>query len=305
VTAVDLFCGAGGVGLGLRAAGLVPLGVDVDAAAVDVYRAAVGEAVVADVTAIEPRALVDGPVRLLWASPPCPPWSIGRRATGKPMGLDAPDGKLLFEPVRWAEAIRPEWVVVENVGSLPTWASDELCARLTAIGYWTTVLRADARAYVPQRRDHVFVVGGPTVVALTNPSGPPPRFADIRDGAGAAPVTPAAFRFWLKKEWTVPVVDDDGVLPTVTTRAYARRWTCAVYDGDGRYRFPTFREAMRAQGFPDDHPLYAVHERAKVAAWRMVGNAVPVPLARAVAAACVEAVRYGSERGIGGDRPAA
>jgi CRISPR type III-A-associated protein Csm2 len=56
---VDLFCGAGGAGLGLKRAGLVPLlGVDKYVRAVKVYMEVVGPAIQADVRELDPLQVV-------------------------------------------------------------------------------------------------------------------------------------------------------------------------------------------------------------------------------------------------------
>jgi site-specific DNA-cytosine methylase len=294
---VDLFCGAGGAGLGLKRAGLQPLlGIDKYSRAVEVYREAVGPAIQADVRDLDPtRAVPDRPF-LLWASPPCPPWSQGRKWRGLAMGLETEDGLLLLEPLRWAEALRPRWVIVENVGTLPDEAAEVVASRLREMGYVTRVLRLDARAWVPQSRDHAFVVGGP--VRIPDPAPPlfAPRFADIADGEGARPVEPQSLRHWMRNKYNVPIVEPDGVLPTVSTRAYHHRWTCFVYDGDGRYRFPTFKEAARAQGFLDDHPLHRLAAETSTVAWRLLGDAVPVPMAEALGRAVLMAEEAMADR---------
>jgi site-specific DNA-cytosine methylase len=303
---VDLFCGAGGAGLGLKRASLDPLlGVDKYSRAVEVYREAVGPAIQADVRELDPLQVITERPFLLWASPPCPPWSQGRKWRGLPMGFETEDGLLLLEPLRWAEALRPRWVIVENVGTLPDEAAEVVASKLREMGYATRVLRLDARAWVPQSRDHAFVVGGP--VRIPDPAPPlfAPRFADIADGEGARPVEPQALQHSMRKKYNVPIVEPDGVLPTVSTRAYHHRWTCFVYDGDGRYRFPTFREAARAQGFPDDHPLHRLAAETSTVAWRLLGDAVPVPMAEALGRAVLmaeEAMVNGAARhGRGAD----
>ena len=312
---VDLFCGAGGAGLGLKRAGLEPLlGVDKYSRAVEVYREAVGPAIRADVRELDPRhvmrqmALALDGVFLLWASPPCPPWSPGRKWRGLAMGFETEDGLLLLEPLRWAEALRPRWVIVENVGTLPDEAAEAVASKLREMGYVARVLRLDARAWVPQSRDHAFVVGGP--VRIPDPAPPlfAPRFADIMDGEGARPVEPQVWRHWMRNKYNVPIVEPDGVLPTVSTRGYHQRWTGIVYEGNGRYRFPTFKEAARAQGFPDDHPLHRLAAETSTVAWRLLGDAVPVPMAEALGRAVLMAeeaiaggaARHGRGAGLGG-----
>lgn len=279
--ALDLFCGCGGSGLALRQTGFQVLGIDRDQDAVAVYRQVVGDAIVADVRDLDPRAF--GPADLIWASPPCPPWSEARRAQHRLSGFDHPDGILLLEPVRWAREIRPRWLIVENVDGIPDETIAIVVRELEATFPAVSILRLNAEAFVAQRRGHVFVVAGPCHILVPTSSPRPPRFRDIADGSGAVLVDVSHLRYALtKRAFRTPVVGPDDPLPTVTTRPYSQRWTCFVVERPGLVRFPTFREAARAQGFPDNHPLHTLAQERPAVAWRLLGNAVPVPLARAV-----------------------
>lgn len=58
--------------------------------------------------------------------------------------------------------------------------------------------------------------------------------------------------------------------------------------GDGQYRYLSIREAARVQGFPDDYSFEGVSWSR---ALRLLGNAVPVPLASKVGIAVAAALR--------------
>jgi site-specific DNA-cytosine methylase len=291
--AIDLFCGGGGAGLAMARVGLAPVGVDLDPVALEIYRQAAGEAVLGNVAQIDPATVCAAPA-LIWASPPCQPWSEGRRNQGRAWGFALWDGQMLLEPVRWVEALKPQWAVIENVDGLPDDAIASLTARLAEFFPTVTLLRLDASGWLPQRRGHVFVIGGPAPVAAPAPPGGG-TFASIMDGQDAKPVKAQHLKYAMKKSWGVPVVTPDSLLPTVSTRPYSERWTAFVMPNDGYLRFPTFLEAARAQGFPDEHPIHALNEKHPGAAWRLLGNAVPVPLAEAVLQAIFSA--EGEERG--------
>jgi len=288
-TALDLFCGAGGAGLGMWRAGVRPVGVDRDPAALAVYAGALGvEVVCGDVRALEPGRVVERGIWLLWASPPCQPWSEGRRNRGGLWGLAVEEGRLLFEPLRWVEALNPAWTVIENVDGMTDRDLAPLVAELEKRYAHVVVWRLWAEHWVAQRRGHVFVVAGPT---LPIPPAPPvhrPTFADIADGQDAKPVEPHHLRYMFRRGYATPVVTPSDVLPTVTTRSYAERWTCVVMQDAGYLRYPTFLEALRAQGFPDAHPLRDLAGQSPSVAWRLLGNAVPVPLAEAVVRALLD-----------------
>jgi DNA (cytosine-5)-methyltransferase 1 len=121
---LDLFCGGGGASAGLEAAlgRPVTLAVDWDADALAIHRDNHPEArhVLADVSALNPRDLAHpGGVDLMWASPPCTGFSRARTRTAAAPGV----ADLPWEVVRWAGALRPRLVIVENVEDMLGWGS--------------------------------------------------------------------------------------------------------------------------------------------------------------------------------------
>ena len=102
----DLFCGAGGASEGLRQVGLEPVGFDFDADACASHAANGDMTVRADLDSWPWRGTCD----LLWASPPCQPFS----SAGKQLGAgDGRDGMPAF--LRAVEELRPPIVLMENV----------------------------------------------------------------------------------------------------------------------------------------------------------------------------------------------
>ncbi|MDR7400045.1 MAG: DNA cytosine methyltransferase [Armatimonadota bacterium] len=173
--AVSLFSGAGGLDYGLEQAGFsIRVQVDSDPWCVRTLRANwhafSGSPLILqeDVRRLDPEDVRKrvglGKVTLLCGGPPCQPFShAGRR-----MGLRDPRGLLVYEFLRFVEALQPDLFLFEQVygfktarlpetgQSLADWYSEE-CSRL---GYSVTSAVLDAADYgTPQRRKRLFVVG--------------------------------------------------------------------------------------------------------------------------------------------------
>jgi DNA (cytosine-5)-methyltransferase 1 len=189
---LDLFAGAGGWEEGLRGLGLSALGVESDPLACATARAAGHDRLEADVATLDPAAFA--PLWGLIASPPCQAWSIAGKKLGRQdhpeviacardlaAGVDSRERRLracadersllTVEPLRWALALRPRWIALEQVPAvLGLW---QLFAELLeSRGYHcaTRVLSAE-RFGVPQVRRRAFLIAsldGP--VSLPEPT---------------------------------------------------------------------------------------------------------------------------------------
>ncbi len=161
MTALTLYAGAGGADLGLRAAGFEHVAcVEADEEACATLAAAGFPAVRAwigpsheNVPLFDPRPFIG--VGMVWASPPCPPYS----RAGKGLGADDPrDG--WPDTLAVLRVVQPRWAVIENVVGAPVeqWIRD-----LTALGFHHVSGRTlDAADYgVPQTRNREFIVAGP------------------------------------------------------------------------------------------------------------------------------------------------
>jgi DNA (cytosine-5)-methyltransferase 1 len=177
---VDLFAGPGGWDVAARDLGLDPIGLELDAVACATRHAAGLKTAQTNVAVIDPQTLSSfWSVSGLLASPPCQAFSTagsrkGRKdipclescAHGLVRGYDwragydwaDPRSPLVLEPLRWALALKPEWMCWEQVPPvLPFW---ELCARILGeCGYyvWTGLLHAEQFG-VPQTRKRAFLI---------------------------------------------------------------------------------------------------------------------------------------------------
>jgi DNA (cytosine-5)-methyltransferase 1 len=176
---IDLFAGAGGWEEGLRELGFSAIGIDSDRWACATARAAGHERIEADVAALDPLAFA--PVWGLIASPPCQAYSLAGSKLGRfdkshvvacahelAAGHDSrtehleacrdPRSLLTVEPLRWALALRPRWVALEQVPPvLELWSL--FCGLLAVHGYEASAGVLSAERYgVPQTRKRAFLL---------------------------------------------------------------------------------------------------------------------------------------------------
>lgn len=169
-TAVDLFCGCGGLTVGLKKAGFRVLGaVDVDPLSVKTYKANHRDVEVwkTDIRDLKPSDLLqkiglnEGELDLLAGCPPCQGFSTMRTLNGA-VSVEDPRNDLLLEFQRFVEALRPRTVMMENVPGL---ADDErfaaFCRKLKKLGYLGDHRILNAAEYgVPQRRRRLIYLAG-------------------------------------------------------------------------------------------------------------------------------------------------
>lgn len=156
---LSLFSGCGGLDLGLRLSGMeLVWAVDVDPHAVETYRRHVWDGIVqADVRELDPGSLPEAD--MVAGGPPCQPYSVSGKRRGS-----RDERHCLPEFLRIASALRPPWVLLENVGGLVVLEGGrylaELCEGLAEAGYRTWQALVDAAAYgVPQHRRRLILVG--------------------------------------------------------------------------------------------------------------------------------------------------
>lgn len=207
---VDLFAGGGGASLGIEAAlGRSPdIAINHDSEAVAMHEANHPRTVhlCGDVWGYSPFALVRGPVGLLWASPDCKHFS---KAKGAAVVRSKKVRSLAWVVVRWAKAVRPRVIILENVEEFQTWGP------LTAEGQpdperkgetfrrWLAALRAEG--YVVESRElRACDYGAPTtrkrLFIIARCDGAPITWPKPTHGIGGKPFRIAAECI----DWTIP-----------------------------------------------------------------------------------------------------
>jgi DNA (cytosine-5)-methyltransferase 1 len=167
--AIDLFCGAGGLSLGLKQAGFQVLAaVDVDPLAIKSFKANHRKTKVIlddlrDVKAAGLRrelGLERGELDLLAGCPPCQSFSALKTLNGYKTVRDKDSKDLLFEFLRFVREFNPKTVMLENV---PRFAKDPrirvLSRTLRKLGYRIKRKVLNAANYgVPQRRKRMILI---------------------------------------------------------------------------------------------------------------------------------------------------
>jgi DNA (cytosine-5)-methyltransferase 1 len=159
--ALDIFAGAGGLSIGLEAAGFeIVAGVEIDPDACETFAKAhpAAEVICDDVSRL-PFATWAPRVDVVVGGPPCQPWSTGGKRLGE---ADPRDGWPIF--LQALEAIKPQAFIAENVVGFAAGVRrpvyHALTQRLEALGYNVTAKVLNAADYgVPQRRLRLVIVG--------------------------------------------------------------------------------------------------------------------------------------------------
>ncbi len=119
---VDLFAGGGGASTGIEQAigRAVDVAINHDAEAISLHQANHPQTThyCSDVFEVDPVAVVQGrPVGMLWASPDCKHFSKAKG--GKPVSKKI--RSLAWVVVKWAKAVQPRMIFLENVEEFQTW----------------------------------------------------------------------------------------------------------------------------------------------------------------------------------------
>jgi DNA (cytosine-5)-methyltransferase 1 len=292
--------GAGGMALGLEAAGFTSAGIaEIDADACATLRAnrpgwKIHEE---DIRHLDGRRWAG--VDMLAGGVPCQPFSVG----GDQLGED--DERDLFpHAIRLTAEMRPRAVLFENVPGLAATKfgayRDRILAALSGLGYtarWTVLQSADYG--VPQLRPRFILVAFADTDAAARFAwpGPVPRtetvgscLADLMASRG----WPGAARWAAGAQTIAPTIvggsKKHGGPDLGPTRARAA-WHQLGVNGKGVADLPpgpdfpadglpklTVRMGARLQGFPDEWMITGL----KTTSWRQVGNAFPAPVAAAV-----------------------
>jgi DNA (cytosine-5)-methyltransferase 1 len=201
-TAVDLFCGAGGLSHGFMQAGYeVLFGSDIDATFGKTFMAShpVAKFVakpIQDLTVDEILAatrLHPGELDVLVGGPPCQGYSVYNHGRG----AHDPRAGLFREYLRIVQGLQPKWLVMENVTGLTSISGglliDQIVREIKAAGYQDVeyrILKAENYGVPQERRRIVFLanrIGLPVQFPAISHDGEKRAYTTVWDAIGDLP----------------------------------------------------------------------------------------------------------------------
>lgn len=307
-TVVDLFCGAGGFSRGFRDAGFkIVCAVENFKPVAKTYAENFPEVIlifedIKNVHSKDVFELIGSNPDVIVGGPPCEPFTslnIKRRRNPVDRLYSDPIGQLVLHFIRIIGDLQPKVFVMENVpqildGDLKYYLRREF-ARVGFNKVYFNVLRAENYG-TPSRRRRVFISNIPLrpvrfkiripVIKAIGDLPDPNGLHDIPNHE-PVPLSPSKLRRIAKLRWNQALFHFSGAgsrLYSNWIRLHPHRLAPTVL-GNSRFIHPfenrllTVREQARLMGFPDDHIFYGGRDIQ----FNQIGEAVPVPLARAIA----------------------
>ena len=311
---IDLFCGIGGIRLGMESQGFkCVMSSDINSECQRTYEENFGEMPLGDITQIDAKDIPNHDI--LCAGFPCQPFSI----SGKQKGFEDTRGTLFFEICRIIVEKKPKVVFLENVKHLVHHdhgkTLEVILNKLEDLGYtvnWKVLNGADFG--VPQNRERIIIVGSlkgkfdfdsvktkprgrlidyldqegefeylkPEEYTLLEDTKQQPGsgliFAGYRNKSirkvGVRPGTEHLSRVHKQPNRIYSVY---GIHPTLPSQETSGRYF--ILTEDNRVRKLTLNECWRIMGFPEEYKkISATGEQ-----YKQLGNSVCVPMIAAVA----------------------
>lgn len=319
-TFIDLFAGIGGLRIGLEGVGgQCVFSSEIDRFARKTYAAWFGEEPHGDVTDFVSGTDIPRH-NVLAAGFPCQPFSIAgvskKNSLGRDHGFkDKAQGTLFFHLATIIENCQPSVLFLENVKNLKshnkgdTWRT--IHDRLQELGYTIYSQILDAKHWVPQHRERIFIIGFRRDIFGDSP---PFCFPDLPETSPVLSdilepeddvdpkyvLTPKLWQYlqdYAKKHkakgngFGFGLADCNGITRTLSARYYKDGSEVLIpRNGDQRPRRLTITEAGRLMGFPE-HLLKNIVV-SDTQAYRQFGNAVVPKVARAIAEQIVQTLQW-------------
>ena len=246
---------------------------------------------------------------VLLAGFPCQPFSIAgvskKNSLGRPHGfLCDTQGTLFYDLAKIIEHRKPSAFLLENVKNLKRHDGGKTFRTIMHVlekelGYTVYTMIINSAPWVPQKRERIFLVGFREkrefdFDALDIPAEPAPVLGDILDEnvPDKYTLTPRLWQYlqdYKKKHqragngFGFSLFGKDDVARTLSARYYKDGSEVLIDQGKNRPRRLTPRECARLMGFDESRNDEFVIPVSDTQAYRQFGNAVVVPVVRAVA----------------------
>ncbi|REJ76049.1 MAG: DNA (cytosine-5-)-methyltransferase [Acidobacteria bacterium] len=303
LTYADLFCGIGGFHQAADELGLkCVFACDIDKEARKAYEHNYGITPEGDVSRLQMKNVPD--FDILFAGFPCQPFSI----IGNREGFGDARGTLFFDIAKILKAKKPKAFVLENVKQLVSHNKGKTFERIIEIledelGYDVEYQVLNAKDFgLPQKRERVFIVGfRDSAKPFEFPSGDKKMkpLSDILekkpDERHYVSERIRKSRHTKHKAKKSPMIWHENKSGNVSSHPFS----CALRAGasynyllvDGERRLSP-REMLRLQGFPDSFEIVCNDSQTR----KQAGNAVPVPIVKAILEKVIYAEQNQTER---------
>lgn len=307
---IDLFCGIGGFRYAFENTGCKCVwSSDWDKYAQKTYEANFKERPHGDIYSIP---IADIPAHdILCAGFPCQPFSIAgvskKNSLGRKHGFeDEKQGNLFFSIADILDYHRPKVFVLENVKNLLNHDKGHtfqiIYKTLTeALGYYVYYKVLDARHFVPQHRERIFIVGfkkqtpfefpklnfeGPTLGTILEHN--VPKKYTLSDHLWQYLQNYKAKHKAAGNGFGYGLFTENDVARTLSARYYKDGSEILIFQGHNRNpRRLTPSECIKLMGFPKKFKIAVSDGQA----YRQLGNSVVVPVVESVAKAVVAALK--------------
>ncbi len=303
-TFIDLFAGMGGFRLAMqKQGGKCVFSSEWNSFAQKTYMANFGEMPFGDITKEETKQHIPENFDILCAGFPCQPFSIAgiskKKSLGRETGFeDETQGTLFFDVADILRRHRPKAFYLENVKNLLSHDKghtfEVIRSTLEKLDYSIHYRVMDGKAFVPQHRERIMIVGfdrrryhGLENFSFPDLGEPVQKIKDILENCPDPKYT-LTDKLWnylqsyAKKHkakgngFGFGLTDVNGVSRTLSARYYKDGSEILIPQGkEMNPRRLTPRECARLMGYPDE---YIINRVSDVQAYRQCGNSVVVPL---------------------------
>lgn len=310
---VALFAGCGGLDLGFENAGFEIIWANDNNKKIEDtynYNHKKTKLVIDSIVNINSSDIPDCDVII--GGPPCQSWSLAGAMKGK----EDSRGQLFYEYVRIIKDKKPKAFVAENVKGIVSKAHinsfNEIVDMFKECGYTVTYKVVNAKDYgVPQDRERVFIIGIRNDIQrnyrFPEPTHNKGNYVTLKEAIGDLRNNPGEWmegsfspifmsrnrrRSWNEVAFTVQASGrQTQIHPDSPEMEKLDKDKWQFKNDSGKIvRRMSVRECARIQTFPDDFKFLSSSLNEN---YKMIGNAVPVRLAEAVANSLMECIEKG------------